>query len=153
MSHSLSFRQKIIATALAALTCGAGIVAQAAPAEARGRGNRDAAIALGLFGAVAAGLLIAGSRQSHARSYDEDYSYHPQRFVHEEPVVETRDVGPRLIHEPRYRAPHWRQGHSVHGFHPGYSDTRPRGRHCSIERQQVEGRGGQIFVREVRVCS
>ena len=153
MSHSLSLRQKIIATALAALTCGAGIVAQAAPAEARSRGNRDAAIALGLFGAVAAGLLIAGSQQGHARSYDEDYTYHPQRFVHEEPVFETRDVGPRLVHEPRYRAPHWRQSQNPLGFHPGYSDNRHRGRHCTIERRQMEGRHGQIVVREVRICS
>jgi hypothetical protein len=150
MSNTLSIRQKSIAIAMAALTMGASVMTAAAPAEARGRRNGgDAALALGLFGVVAAGLLIASSQNGHARSYDYEEGYHPQQFIHEEPSFETRDVGPRLVHYPRQRQRHWQRQHQ-YGFDGGNRHHRPT---CTIERRREEGRAGQIFIREVRVCS
>lgn len=153
MSNTLSIRQKSIAIAMAALTLGASVMAAASPAEARGRRNGgDAALALGLFGVVAAGLLIASSQNGHARSrsYDYEDGYHPQQFIQEEPSFETRDVGPKLVHYPQQRPLGWQSQHPRYGYNGGRRHHRPT---CTIERRREVGHHGRIFVREVRVCS
>lgn len=135
MSNMLSIRQKCVAVSLAVFTLGAGIMAQSTPAEARKRHNNgDAALALGLFGVLAAGMLIAGSQRGYAEE-----NYYSSGF-------EPDNYGTQLVHYPQRRPygggyhPHRRSGH---GFH------RQR---CSIETRYVQGRHGQIFTKQFRVC-